>query len=195
MHETTDLDRPDFDRRINAALDTYANADSGLEQRVLARIVDGRASTPRLRWIVWAATLTATACLLLLMILMHARPARSPVANAVNRSPLQQMPNAEARFDPGTEQRRSGPPHHTKAQRAAGKFVNSRRPKRDFFPTPQKLSRGEQVLVDFAAQAPKAERNAFVDDQEQTFEPIAIAAIRIIPIQIPPLEQPHTGAN
>jgi hypothetical protein len=195
MHETTDLDRPDFDRRINAALDTYANANSGLEQRVLARIVDGRASTPRLRWIVWAATLTATACLLLLMILMHARPARSPVANAFNRSPLQQMPNAEARFEPGTEQRRSGPPHHTKAQRAAGKFVNSRLPKRDFFPTPQKLSRGEQVLVDFAAQAPKAERNAFVDDQEQTFEPIAIAAIRIIPIQIPPLEQPHTGAN
>ena len=195
MYETTDLDRPDFDRRINAALDTYANADSGLEQRVLARIVDGRASAPRLRWIVWAATLTATACLLLLMILMHARPARSPVANAFKRSPLQQMPNAEARFEPGTEQRRSGPPHHTKAQRAAGKFVNSRLPKRDFFPTPQKLSRGEQVLVDFAAQAPKAERNAFVDDQEQTFEPIAIAAIRIIPIQIPPLEQPHTGAN
>ena len=195
MYETTDLDRPDFDRRINAALDTYANADSGLEQRVLARIVDGRASAPRLRWIVWAATLTATACLLLLMILMHARPARSPVANAFKRSPLQQMPNAEARFEPGTEQRRSGPPHHTKAQRAAGKFVNSRLPKRDFFPTPQKLSRGEQVLVDFAAQAPKAERNAFVDDQEQTFEPIAIAAIRIIPIQIPPLEQPHTGEN
>jgi hypothetical protein len=44
MHETTDLDRPDFESQINAALETYANADSGLEQRVLARIVDGRAS-------------------------------------------------------------------------------------------------------------------------------------------------------
>jgi hypothetical protein len=195
MHETTDLDRPDFESQINAALHTYANADSGLEQRVLARIDDGRASAPRLRWIVWAATLTATSCLLLVMVLMHARPARSPVANTFNRSPLQQMPNAEARFELGTEQRKSGQPHHTKAQRAAGKLVNSRLPKRDYFPSPQKLSPGEQVLVDFAAQAPKAERIAFVDDQQQASEPIAIAAIRITPIQIPPLEQPHTGAN
>jgi hypothetical protein len=195
MHEKTDLDCPDFDRLINQALGTYANVDSGLEQRVLARIVVGRASAPRLRRIVWASTLTAAACLLILMVLIHARPARSPVANAFNRSPLQQVPNAEARFEPRTVQRRSGLPHHTKVEGAAGKFVTNRLPKRDFFPTPQQLSPAEQVLVDFAARAPKAEREAFVDDQKHAFEPIAIAAIRITPIQIPPLEQPHTGAN
>ena len=205
MRERTDLnrpefdrpefDRPEFDRLINRALDTYAEADSGLEQRVLARIAVGRRSAPRLRSIVWAATLTATACLLLFMALMHARPARSPVANAFNRSPLQPAPNAEARFEPRTVQRRSRLPHHTQAESAAGKFVANRLPKRDIFPTPQQLSPSEQVLVDFAAQAPKAEREAFVEDQKQASEPIAIAAIHITPIEIPPLEQLHTGEN
>ena len=200
MHEKTDLNRtefdhPEFDRLINRALDTYAEADSGLEQRVLARIVVGRASAPRLRSIVWAVTLAATACLLLLMALMHARPARSPVSNAINRSRPQPAPNAEARFEPRTMQRRSGLPHHTQAESAAGKFVARRLPKRGIFPTPQQLSPAEQVLVDFAAQAPKAEREAFLEDQKQASEPIAIAAIHITPLEIPPLEQPHTGEN
>ena len=190
-----EFDRPEFDRLINSALDTYAGADSGLEQRVLARIVVGRESAPRLRSIVWAATLAATACLLLLMALMHARPARSPAANAFNRSPLQQVPDAEARLEPRTVQRRSRLPHHMQAESAAGKRVARRLPKRDIFPTPQQLSPAEQVLVDFAAQAPKAEREAFLEDQKQASGPIAIAAIRIAPIEIPPLELPHTGEN
>lgn len=196
MHEEADLDRPDFDGLIDAALGTYANADSGLEQRVLARIIVGRAYARRLRRMVWAAALTATACPLLLMVLMHPRPIRSPVAQAFNRSPLQQVPNAESRVKPRIVQWKSGAlQHHAQAQGAAGKFVANRLPKRDTFPTSQRLSPAEQVLVDFAEQAPKAERNAFVGDQKQASEPIAIAAIRITPIQIPPLEQPHTGAN
>lgn len=195
MHEKTGLDRPDFDRLINAALGTYANADSGLEQRVLAHIAAERASTPRLRWMVWAAALSAAACLLLLMILIDARPRRSPVANEFNASPLQRAPKVEAPFEPRTVQRRSGLPHHAQPEVAAGKFVANRVPKRSVFPTPQPLSPAEQVLVDFAAQAPKAEREAFVGAQTQTAEPIAIAAIRITPIEIPPLEAPHPGTN
>jgi hypothetical protein len=55
MHETTGLDRPDFDRLIDVALGTYGNADSGLEQRVLVRISVSRTHPPRLGRMVRAA--------------------------------------------------------------------------------------------------------------------------------------------
>ena len=200
MHDRTDHARPgpalpDRDRLIDAALNTYANADPGLEQRVLARIAAGRESAPRLRWMAWAGALIAAACLVLVIALMHKRPALSPAANAFNTPPAQQAPKAEARVEPRAVQRRSGVPHHAPAEGAPGKLVANRLPKLDIFPTPHRLSPEEQVLVDFAERAPKAQREAFVDDQKQTTGPIAIAAIRVTPIQIPPIEPPQVGAN
>jgi len=200
MREETPFDRPEFDRPeidtlIDEALGTYADADSGIEQRVMARIAARQTSAPRFRWMVWAGALTAAACLLILMLLMHRRTPRSPVANAFNTAPMQEPPKAEARFEPRTVRRRNGLPHHARAEVAVGKFVAERLPKRDVFPTPRPLSPAEQVLVDFAARAPKAEREAFVDHQEQASGPIAIAAIRVTPLQIPPLEPPNTGSN
>jgi hypothetical protein len=195
MHEKTGLDRPDFDRLIDVALSTYGNADSGLEQRVLARISAGRTHAPRLGRIVWAAVLTAAACLLLFVVLMRARLVHAPERSARNTPTLQQLPKETVHVAPRATQRRSGLPHYAQPEGAAGKFVANRLPKRDVFPTPQPLSPGEQVLVDFAARAPKAEREAFIDAQKQAAEPISIAAIRITPLQIPPLEPPHPGAN
>jgi len=194
MHEKTGLDRPDFDRLIDVALDTYGNADSGLEQRALARISAGRTHAPRRGRMVWAALLTAAACLLLFLVLTRARLMHAPERNARNTSILQQLPKETVHVAPRALQRRSALPHHVQPEGAAG-FVADRLPKRDVFPSPQPLSPGEQVLVDFAARAPKAEREAFVDAQKQADEPTAIAAIRILPLQIPPLEPPRPGAN
>jgi len=205
MHEETghvrphparlDSARPGLDRLIDGALGTYADADSGLEHRVLARIAAERRPQPRLRWMLWAGALTAAACVLLVLVLMQARPARSPVENAFHAPPMQQAPKAEARFEPRPVQRRSGPPHHAHGESAAVKLVANRLPKRDIFPTPHGPSPEEQILVDFAERAPKAEREAFVNNREQASGPIAIAAIRVAPIQIPPIEPPDTGAN
>jgi len=195
MHEKTGLDSPDFDRLIDMALDTYGNADSGLEQRALARISARRTHAPRRGRMVWAALLTAAACLLLFVVLTRARLMHAPERNARNTSILQQLPKETVHVAPRALQRRSALPHHVQPEGAAGKFVANRLPKREVFPTPQPLSPGEQVLVDFAARAPKAEREAFVDAQKQAAEPTAIAAIRIPPLQIPPLEPPGLGAN
>ena len=193
MHDRPD--HADLDRLIDAALNTYANPDSGLEQRVLARIAASRQPQPRLRWIAWTAALAAAASLFLAIALMHKPPAPSPAATAINTPPAQQAPKAEARLEPGPMQRRSGPPHHAQAPDAAHNVAANRLPKRDIFPTPHPLSPAEQVLVDFAERAPKAEREAFVEDRTQTSGPIAIAAIRVTPIQIPPIEPPSTGNN
>ena len=200
MHDRPDSnlrnpENPDLDRLIEAALNTYANPDSGLEQRVLARIAASRQPQPRLRWIAWTAALTAAACVLLLFVLMHKRPAASPAANAVNTPPAQQTPKAEARIELQPAQKRTGAPHHAQAKDAVGNFAANRLPKRDIFPTPHPLSPAEQVLVDFAARAPQAQREAFLDDRNQSSGPIAIAAIRIAPIQIPPIEPPSSGNN
>ena len=193
MHDRPD--HADLDRLIDAALNTYANPDSGLEQRVLARVAASRQPQPRLRWIAWTAALAAAACLFLAIALMHKPPAPSPAATAINTPPAQQAPKTEARLIPGPVQRRSGPPHHAQAPDASHNVAANRLPKRDIFPTPHPLSPAEQVLVDFAERAPKAEREAFVEDRTQTSGPIAIAAIRVTPIQIPPIEPPSTGNN
>lgn len=195
-----DLDRPDLDRLIDEALHTYASADSGLEQRVLVHIAIGRESPPRLRWkawpgIGWAVALTVAACLLVVIALMHPRPAPAPSVNAFNTPPVQQAPNADGRPEPQTTQERSAPLRRAPAERAPRILAANRVPKRDVFPTPRQLSPAEQVLADFAAQAPKAEREAFLGDRKQTSGPIAIAEIRIAPIQIQPIEPPRAGAN
>lgn len=195
MHEKTDLNRPDFDRLINVALDTYGNTDSGLEQRVLARISAKRTHAPHLGRMVWAAVLTAAACLLLFVVLTRARLVPGPERNARNTSSVQQVPKEMVHVAPRELQRRSALLQHAQPEGSAGKLVANRLSKRDVFPTPQPLSPGEQVLVDFATRAPKAEREAFVAAQRQAAEPTATAAIRIPPLQIPPLEPPRPGAN
>jgi len=196
--ENPDFDRRDFDRLVDLALGTYAGADPSLEHRVLTRIAVERAAQPRLHWMLWAAALAGAACLLVLMVLIHGRHrqvARSAAANAFSALPMQPRPKAEARLESRPTQLRSGLPHHAQAEGAAGKLAPNRLPKLDIFPTPHPLSPAEQALVDFAAQAPKAAREDFVNDREQASGPIAIAAIRVASIRISPLEPPDTGSN
>jgi hypothetical protein len=59
------------------------------------------------------------------------------------------------------------------------------RPKLDIFPTPQPLDPGEEALARFAAQAPEAERKAFLEAQQQADAPLHIAAIHIKPLELP----------
>ncbi|HEV2136758.1 MAG TPA: hypothetical protein VGR47_21240 [Terracidiphilus sp.] len=63
-------------------------------------------------------------------------------------------------------------------------------PKLDLFPTPRPLSAEEEALVNFAAKAPKTERESLLAAQEQADAPLSIAAI-----EIKPLEPPASGAN
>jgi len=194
MHKDSDPDR-----LIDAALGTYARADSGLERRVLARIAAAHLAAPCTRWMLWAVALTAAACLLIFILLEHSKPAHPSGDNAANAPHVQQAPILVT----PPAQRASGPHHAQPKNRArrppphnkAGTAFAARLPRQEVFPTPRPLSRQERALVNFATQAPIAARDSFVAAQQQTDAPIAIADLRIAPIQIPPLELPPPGTN
>ncbi len=206
MHEDRDTEGLHLDRLIDAALGTYANADSGLERRILASIAE-RARTPRLGRVVWAAALAAAACMLLIFTLMHTRPGHAPQSNARNTPTLQPAPKEGARSKetagpnetvsvaPRPPQPASKSPQRVRPEHAAGRLMAAALPKQEFFPTPRPLSSQERALVDFATQAPDAARDSFVAAQKQADEPIAITDLHIAPIQIPPLEPPQPGTN
>src|SRR5579863_4393142 len=120
MHEKTGLDRPDFDSLIDVALSTYGNTDSGLEQRVLARISARRRHALRPGRMALTAVLTAAACLLLFVVLMRAGLVHAPEGSAHNTPTLQQLPMETVHVAPRAAQRRSGLPHHAQPEGAAG---------------------------------------------------------------------------
>jgi hypothetical protein len=184
----------DFDRLIDVALGTYAEADRDLERRVLVRIADERASGPRIPKLTRAAILTATACLLAVMTL-RPKPPRPPEARASSRIPLQQAPQKAMRVETLTVRPENRLPHHALPESTVHLFAASRLPKREVFPTPQPLSPTERALANFAAHAPEAERKSFIDAQAQSDEPIHIAEIQIEAINIPPLESPDSNTN
>ena len=188
-------DDSDLDRTIDTALASYADADSGLEQRVLARIAAESSRVPRLRRMAWALALATAAGLLLFILLERPKPKRELEQNAEKTPQAQHAPRATARVEPQGALRIGGPSHRSHSNRAVVKPAVVRLPKQDVFPAPQPLSPAERALVEFAAQAPEAERQSFVAAQEQLDKPIEVSAIHIDPIQIPPLEPPQPGAD
>lgn len=181
MREDTDLDR-----LIDAALSTYADADSNLEQRVLARI-SLKPAPPRRRWLAGAVALPAVACLLLFILLFGSKPHHAP-SGEISRTAGSGQPHAAMP--------RVAPPKSFSGRPARQpKPASAQLPKRDIFPTPQPLSAAERALVEFATYAPEAERKSFVEAQKQLDEPIKMANIQIDTIRIPPLEPPQPGAN
>lgn len=196
MHEENDIERLDLDNRINAALVDYGEADSGLERRVLARLSVERKYASRLGRMAWAAlSIAAAACIILSAVLMRVIPFQHQKGATVHTPSLRRIPTDVDHASTLAPLKKKEPTRHFHADAMVGKSVASRLPKLDVFPTPQPLSPTELMLVNFAAQAPKTIREDFVRNQEQPSGAIAIAAIGITPIQIPPLEPPDSGAN
>lgn len=185
-----------LDRLIDQALSTYADADSGLERRVLARIAGERTPVPQIGRLVWIGTLAAVACLLPVFALVHRGPARAPVADVRNAPALPQTPLvSEAPTLPRASQQRHEVTHHKPNARAAGNFASVRLPKQEVFPMPRPLSREERALVEFAAKASESERKSLIERQQHMDEPIQLAKIRIDDLNIQPLESPQAGTN
>lgn len=195
MHDQTRADHRDLDRLIDEALGTYGEADSHLEQRVLSRMEIKRTRSLGLGRLVWAAALTAAACVLLFVILLRTKLEHQSEIAAHNPSVVQQMPKAPVSIAPQAAQTGNLPVRRPRMEGVVKRVRAKSLPKRDIFPSPQPLSPAEQVLVDFAARAPKAERQAFVAAPKQAADQITIAAIDIPPIQIPALEPPKPGTH
>jgi hypothetical protein len=179
-----------LDRLIDEALASYADAGPGLEERVLARV--SAAQTAPRRWrLAWAVALPVAACVSLLLFVHFAdNPHRAPAGQIarVVVTPPQPQPRPI-----------TAAPHAASPKVSAGatarRAMPEEPPKREVFPMPQPLSAEERALVEFATQAPEAERKAFVEAQKQSNEPIQMANIQIEAIHISPIEAPPSGAK
>lgn len=195
MHEKNELDL-----LIDSALATYAGAEDGLEDRILARVAEMQAARRLVRRRMWmlAVAVPVAACLLLLILVPHWRAVTLPKENAWGNSTtarsVQPAPAPRAKTtikesQPGTTRSpiRIASAARSERQKMMG---HPSLPKLDVFPTPQPLSPEEHALVAFVTQAPDKERRAVVDAQQSQEAPLAIASIKI-----PPIAPPEEGKN
>jgi hypothetical protein len=176
-------ERNELDVLLDDALHTYGEADRGLSERVLRRVVHSVVRRRR-HMLAWAIALPLAACVVLALLLprfVSHTPltiARLPVEPPAPPAPPQTVPKIELPTAPLEHVRASAP----RAARAEAAFA---RPKLDVFPTPRPLSPQERAFVDFASAAPARDRNAYLEAQKDLDQPIHIAAIHIQPIQAP----------
>ena len=184
MHEKDHLDR-----MLESALSSYGDpgVDSGLAERVLARVSNERAphqSAPmwRSRLVLWAA-LPAAACLLLSLVLWkHSGPVTHPsggFAESASSNHSSKVPGFENVRPPTVKAKTRTPLRHSPAVPESAV-----RPKLDVFPLPQPLTREEQALYTFATQVPEQQRQAILAAQQNDDAPLNIAAISIPPLEI-----------
>ncbi|HET6168876.1 MAG TPA: hypothetical protein VFE01_01795 [Terracidiphilus sp.] len=185
----------DLDLLLDSALRTYADpgADSGLEQRVLARICAESTPSPWHRWIPWTIALGAAACLLLIVfsapkrtrllssgIAHQAFQSQTPSTSTARRErALVPIPASVAAH--GTQ--RSVLTAHRHSATLVAKA--SPLPKLNIFPAPRALTPQEQALIAFATQVPQQQAEAVIEAQKQSAAPLTIAALTIQPLATP----------
>ena len=177
-------ERDEFDRMLDAALATYANPDSGLEERILARVEGSEpVRSQRPLWL-WTGGFAIAAASLLLFILpslrrrslppqaappAHADFAQAPTARTVNSAP--ERP-ASRLYQASRRRVLPAPPAP---------------PKLAAFPAPAPLSPAEEALVRVVAQSTEDQRRSLLAERQELDTPIHISAISIPPIS-PPAE-------
>ena len=190
MHEKDDLDL-----LLDNVLSNYGDPgpDSGLDQRVLARISSASASArvapaSRRRWLPWVVGLPVAAGLLLFFFLAGPKTASPPTSVAKGMAQTQQVPIVTAPSEAASAHR-SEPvssnghvPFNLRSRSGKQASRTVALPKLDVFPTPQPLTAEEQALVAFAVRAPESERRSFIEAQKQAEAPLRIAAIEIPPL-------------
>jgi hypothetical protein len=185
--------RDDLDRFLDSALATYADPgpDSGITQRILARVAAEPARRQSWRWLPWAVAAPVAAGLLSLFMLSGSKPVHRPTEGG-NQARVVQPPYSRTGGERSTSNLRLGPARqaqvsrpHSKSGGPAIAVKTEPLPKLDVFPTPQPLSSEEQALVDYAAHATKSERQSLIDVQQQMDAPLTIAAITIQPLEPP----------
>jgi hypothetical protein len=159
-----------LDHALDHALAQYSSEDplAGLEQRVLHR-VRAEAAGPRFgvgRWV--RALGFAVTVSLLVAGVWWMRPQPHVAVAGQARSPI-----------PGREDAIETPPPATSHQPPA--TANAARPRQAGRLVP--LSSEERALLAFVARAPNQAREAFMDLQRQSTEPIQVEEIRIEPLR------------
>jgi len=181
-------ERDDLNSVLDSALMTYGDpgADSGLSERVLARVAAEAAPAPLRRWLPWAIALPVAACLLIL-VMSWPKISHSPDTHFTGATqasePATARPVPQPALQPAHTRRGELAARKSRPQSVAIAAKSATLPKLDIFPTPQPLTPGEQGLVAFATQASESERLALLEAQKIKDEPLHIAAIHIPPIE------------
>jgi hypothetical protein len=166
-------DKPDaMDRALDEALAQYANVEplAGIEQRILGR-VRAEAAAPRLGFKRWALAAVAVVVVAIGTAVLWKRPA--PSATVARQSIAPAPPAARTPSIP--PQVRQG---RTRRTRSTAPL-----PKRDQFPTPVPITREENALLALVTGSPTQARDALLDLQQKTADPIRIEEIKIEPLR------------
>ena len=164
-------DEPDaLDRALDNALDNalaqYSSEDplAGLEQRVLNRVrAEGAARRFRFgRWVL--AVGVAVVAGMITTAVLWKRPLPHGPSTGQARRPVLPTPAGLG-----------------KRARQTSRLV--RLPRRAEFPTPAPVSSEERALLALVARAPDQAREALLDLQRRSTEPIQVAEIRIEPLR------------
>lgn len=176
-------DRDEFDRLLDSALSTYADADPNLAPRVLRQLsLQTTMRRRRTQWL-WSAGLATAATALLLSI----APWRTPQPQLAPRTEASVAPPQPHPAAP-TETTHTIAPHAPRTAPTRAVAASAPSPKQDIFPAPRPLSPEEQALAHLVAQSSPDQRRDLLTAQQQ-----ADAPIRISTISIPPISSPSEG--
>jgi hypothetical protein len=165
-------DKPDAVRVLEEALSSYSSEEplAGLEQRVLNR-VHAAYAPPRRRGWGWALTASVAAGVaaagVAALVVMRPVPEPPRVPTVIAQSP-----KPEPLF--ATAQPVSKPP----ASHASQQLPKSRE-----FPRPTPVTSSERALLALLERAPDATREAFLDFEKRSNQPIRVEEIKIEPLQ------------
>jgi len=186
-------ERDKIDALLDAALGTYAEPRTGLEQRILAHVEGAQSSqmAPWRRWLGWELAATLAASVLLysgVSVVWHHRTKSAPTASKREQASALRMPNTQPEPLRSIASHPRGPAP-TRHRDTHAETVATGAPKLDVFPAPRPLSPQEQALVALARQSAEVRQQA-LPAQGDDDAPLQISAI-----QIPPIPPPDEGEN
>jgi len=196
MHNDTLNERDDLDLLLDAALNTYVDAEAkpGFSHRILTATSRAEPRRSPIRWIPPTAAALAAAVLIAIALHRSGSPWETePTVSHFPQAPV--VPTPATPSGPAIPVRSSAPAHSSgPAVKAAIAQAAPALPKREVFPTPAPLTAEEQALL--AGAKHRSEEvsaqlaQSATGKNEQPVEPIHIAAI-----DIPPLNPSDKGNN
>jgi hypothetical protein len=181
MHES----EIELDKKIEAALTTYADPAESLNSSALAArvLAAARDKQKGIQWWRWGLAATVPALAVLLIVLYFpAKPKMESVRLTASAPPPHQImvtPPAKQMVSHTVIKSRYVPPSHLQ-------------PKLDVFPTPRPLSEQEKLMVAFVQDAPQEAQKQAAQDSEP-IQPITIADLTIPPLDPPAKDGAKTG--
>jgi hypothetical protein len=189
MHES-DIE---LDKKIEAALATYADPEASVNPSALAAriLASAREEQQKARWWKWTLVIAAPALAALFVVLfLPEKPKEFPArlsASVPTPAQIMTAPATEKPVVSHTIAKARYSPHTTIAK-------SQEPPKLDIFPAPAPLSEQEKLLVAFVQNAQKEAREEAVRDSGP-IQPITIAKLKIPLLDPSEKENPETGGD